>query len=456
MMESVRTVRRLGAVLGLLAAAILALPALAAAAVPQVTSVTIEGTSPVVGQTLRAQATATGPPAPTITFEWLRCAGDMQPPCTPIEIAPGVFATGPSYTATAADAGRSLAVRATATSTAGSTSADSSLTAAVTAPADVKAVTITGDPVAAQPLTANVDVSGYPTPVLTYQWQRCERDAQPPCTPIGAATAASYVPTGDDAGKRLTVLVTAGGDQQYAPLTDAVQEPAGVTSARIVGSAVVGQTLTAAAIVRGEPAPAVAYQWLGCDALLPPACRPLDGKTAKSYEVSTSDVGRRLAVRVTAVNLRGEAASQSSPTELVLDPPTRGSNFDQSGGPPRLTSHYIALRYLRPFPVVRVKGALVSGGARVTLWRVRAPRGSRVVVRCKRFGCPVRRQATDVGRLRMLERFLPAGARIVIRVTKPGLIGKYAEITIRNGKAPKRRDACVLPGSVEPSECPAL
>jgi hypothetical protein len=449
-MESVRTVRRLGAVLGVFAAVCLALPALAAGAVPRVTSVAIDATMPVIDQTLRAYATATGQPTPTLTFEWLRCTGDLQPPCTPIGTATSI-----SYTATAADGGRSLAVRATASNASGSSSAVSSMTAAVTAPADVKAVTITGSAVVVgQPLSAEVDVSGYPPPVVAYQWQRCEGGAQPPCTPIGAATAATYVPTGDDAGKRLSVLVTAGGDQQYAPLTDPVQEPPSVTSLRIIGSAVVGRTLTAAAGVRGEPAPVVTYQWLGCDALLPAACKPLDGETRRSYDVSTRDVGRRLAVRVTAVNLRGEATSPSSPTELVPDPPTHGSDFDQAGRF-RLTSHYIPLRYLRPFPVVRVKGALVSGGARVTLWRVTAPRGSRVVVRCKRFGCPVRRRAMDVGRIRILERFLPAGARIVIRVTKPGLIGKYAQITIRDGKAPKRRDACVLPGSAEPTECPA-
>jgi hypothetical protein len=161
-------------------------------------------------------------------------------------------------------------------------------------------------------------------------------------------------------------------------------------------------------------------------------------------------------VRARAVNPLGEAFSQSRPTAAVPEP---GRNFDQSGISPvpglaPTAPPLGALFYLRPFPVVRIKGRVASGGARVTLLRVRAPRGSKVVVRCRRSGCPLRRRSIRVGRIRALERFLHAGIHITIRVSKPGLIGKYVRFVIRDGMPPKRRDACLLPGDGAPAECP--
>ena len=54
----------------------------------------------------------------------------------------------------------------------------------------------------------------------------------------------------------------------------------------------------------------------------------------------------------------------------------------------------------------------------------------------------------------MLERFLRAGTRVTIRVSEPGAIGKYVRFVIRDGSAPKRRDACLAPGGTEPVSCP--
>jgi hypothetical protein len=54
-----------------------------------------------------------------------------------------------------------------------------------------------------------------------------------------------------------------------------------------------------------------------------------------------------------------------------------------------------------------------------------------------------------------LERFLRAGTRVTIRISKANAIGKYVRLTIRDGSAPKRRDACLLPGEGAPVACPA-
>ena len=107
-----------------------------------------------------------------------------------------------------------------------------------------------------------------------------------------------------------------------------------------------------------------------------------------------------------------------------------------------------------PFPVVRIRGELARGGARVKLLRVTAGRRAVVRVRCRGRGCPVRRVRRKPGRLTKFERFLPAGTRITIRVTRPERIGKYVRLRIRDGRPPARTDACVVPGTSGPSPCP--
>ena len=116
-----------------------------------------------------------------------------------------------------------------------------------------------------------------------------------------------------------------------------------------------------------------------------------------------------------------------------------------------------APRVMAPFPVVRYAGALTRRGARLTLFSVRAPRGgARVAARCLGRGCPRPQalRASGVRRLVALQRSYRAGVRIVVRITGRNRIGKYVRITIRKGRPPARRDACVWPGSRVPRACP--
>jgi hypothetical protein len=112
--------------------------------------------------------------------------------------------------------------------------------------------------------------------------------------------------------------------------------------------------------------------------------------------------------------------------------------------------------YLLPFPVVRIRGSLVRHGAKVTLFRVSAPPGATVTVRCAGDGCPARQLTTGPGRLHAFERFLRAGVRITIRVRRGDTIGKYVRLRIRARRPPARHDACVLPGSRGPDPCPLI
>jgi hypothetical protein len=285
------------------------------------------------------------------------------------------------------------------------------------------------------------------------------------------------------------------------PPAAAGEIPAALDKPTISGAPLVGETLTASVQVTGEPAPTVEYQWLRC-AAKSSSCEPIGGATNASYSVGDADVDRRLAVRVTATNSTGSAVERSALTAVVTaplppeptpvptpeptpaptpdptpaptpaptptpddeDPPVR---FDQvvapaptpavaAPGEPSVAGELVDERapYLRPFPVVRITGTLAPGGARVSRLRIRAPATARVVVRCRGAGCRFFARSTGSGRIRALERFLRSGTRITIRVTRPGRIGKHVAIVIRDGAAPRRRDACLMPGSTEPVRCP--
>ncbi len=133
---------------------------------------------------------------------------------------------------------------------------------------------------------------------------------------------------------------------------------------------------------------------------------------------------------------------------------------------------------IQPFPIVRIGGFLVGGGARITVLTVWAPPGVHITATCHGRGCPrgtiarvaraldagsarkrrhklVRKRGPVIVVLGSLERFLRAGAVIDIRVTQPGRIGKDTRFVIRRGKAPQRADRCLMPGGGGPVVCPS-
>jgi hypothetical protein len=112
------------------------------------------------------------------------------------------------------------------------------------------------------------------------------------------------------------------------------------------------------------------------------------------------------------------------------------------------------VRYLRPFPVVRIAGAGLPGGEYIRLLRVTAPRTATVTVSCRGRGCPLRKLTLRPGRIKQFERFLRAGTAITIRVTRDGVIGKYVRVVVESAAAPKRTDACVMSRRSSPIRCP--
>lgn len=147
------------------------------------------------------------------------------------------------------------------------------------------------------------------------------------------------------------------------------------------------------------------------------------------------------------------------------DPPVNaaGAPFTSAPAPaaatPTRPAKSSAPRLLRPFPRVRIQGRLTRRGAMFTRITVTAPRGTRVQADCDGRGCPRRLVKTTgtsgVVRLSSLLGSYRSGTEIVIRATRAGAIGKYTEIVVRRGKAPRRTDRCLKPGATVPTRCPA-
>ena len=113
---------------------------------------------------------------------------------------------------------------------------------------------------------------------------------------------------------------------------------------------------------------------------------------------------------------------------------------------------------MSPFPVIRIAGTVLPHGAEIDVLSVRAPRGSRIQVRCVGSGCPARSvattSATRLVRFRKFERRLPAGIRLKLFVRQENRIGKYTSFLIRAGAPPKRVDLCLFPTRRSPGRCP--
>ncbi len=124
----------------------------------------------------------------------------------------------------------------------------------------------------------------------------------------------------------------------------------------------------------------------------------------------------------------------------------------------------VSLPLMRPFPAVRIVTTRSGGQLHLKLLIVEAPAAATVTVACKGTGCPVRMLSRAVTRPKgkstglpvltfpRLQRVLPAGVALEIRVTQPGRIGKYTRFAVRKGRLPLRSDACVR--STEPKAIP--
>jgi hypothetical protein len=250
-----------------------------------------------------------------------------------------------------------------------------------------------------------------------------------------------------------------------APVAESAERP------RIAGEAVEGATLRVS--WEGETPMNVEIRWLRVnqdtgsrddddddDDEDRRSFEAIPGADQVEYTLTSEDVGRLVAVRVrrrlsqpTATVAAAMPPSPIAPALPVSPPPPPFPHpppvaTQTPGAPAR------APALLRPFPVVRIKGAMTSYGAKVTLLRVTGSRRAKVLVTCAGKGCPARRMTRKPGRIRAFERFLRAGIRITVSVTRPGFVGKHVRLVIRASKPPRRRDACVTAGGKRAVSCP--
>jgi len=117
---------------------------------------------------------------------------------------------------------------------------------------------------------------------------------------------------------------------------------------------------------------------------------------------------------------------------------------------------------LSPFPIVRIRGAILRGAARINLLSVKAPVGATVRVVCHGKGCGKRKavkqrvKSPKSVRVHAFERVLKRGTVIEVFVTEKGMVGKYTSFRVRSNAAPARNDLCLAPGRSKPTSCAAL
>ncbi|MDX6729580.1 MAG: hypothetical protein QOK49_4385 [Baekduia sp.] len=443
---------------------------------------TISGTA-ATGQTLTASASATGTPTPTITFQWQRC-DSAGAACADI-----AGENTSQHVLGSADAAKTLRVVATATNAAATDTQTSAATAPVTDAAKLTGPpTIAGTATTGQTLTATATATGEPTPSVAYQWQRCDSTGAA-CADIAGENTNQHVLTSADAAKTLRVVATAtntaGTDTQTSAATAPVTDAAKLTGPpTISGAAATGQTLTASASATGTPTPTSTFQWQRCDST-GAGCADIAGENTNQHVLGSGDAGKTLRVVATATNTTGTDTQTSAATAVIPSPADDGTGgttttpADTSGAtivssaptpapvpdgptptPGPTAGPTPAPARLQPFPVVRIRGQLVRGGARVSVFSVTAPKGARIEIGCSGRGCPRKSLAltarkSGLVRLRAYERYLPAGVRITVRVSQPKTIGKYASFVIRADGGPRRQDMCLPPGKRVPVRCSA-
>jgi uncharacterized protein YukE len=286
----------------------------------------ITGTA-AVGQTLTAVAGAwTGTAPISYAYQWQRCDASGGA-CVDIT---GSIGTG--YLVGAADAGRTIRVRETASNSGGSASATSSATAVVPTPVvpptAVAPPTLTGTPHLGQTLTAVPGTwTGTPPLAFTLQWLRCDATGAA-CTDVAGQTGTTYVLGTDDLGHTVRVRETASNAAGPVSATSAAAgsvidpgtAPSPVSPPTITGTAEVGQTLTAVAGTWTGTAPIAFFlQWQRCDAG-GGACVDVPGEAGTTYLLDSDDIGHTIRVRETGANLAGSASATSSATAVVPTP----------------------------------------------------------------------------------------------------------------------------------------
>ncbi len=234
-------------------------------------------------------------------------------------------ATGSSYTAGVEDLGHNLFVLVTATSSLGAASAASAESQPVLGilPKNTLPPSISGVLQDGQLLSASPGAWSGSEPIsYAYQWQLCNALGKA-CENIEGATGSTLKLDPSEIGKTLALLVTAtnaaGSVSQASAVTGLIAGilPKNTTLPSISGVLQDGQLLSASpgAWSGSEPI-SYAYQWQLCNAL-GKACENIEGATGSTLKLDPSEIGKTLALLVTATNAAGSVSQASAVTGLI-------------------------------------------------------------------------------------------------------------------------------------------
>ena len=123
--------------------------------------------------------------------------------------------------------------------------------------------------------------------------------------------------TWSDGGAQTHNIVAPAAPATYSA-TFVIAPPRNTALPSITGTTRVGRTLTAGdGTWSGSLPMTMAYQWLRCTTTSLSSCVAISGATGKSYVATSSDVDRRLRVRVTAANAGGANTATSNATGRI-------------------------------------------------------------------------------------------------------------------------------------------
>jgi hypothetical protein len=256
----------------------------------------------------------------------VRCDADATSNCADV---PG--RTHSTYTPAAADLDHTLRVRVVASNADGDSNPATSPPSGVVAlppPGLLEAPTVerSSAPKVGTKLGAYRGGWSYSPTSYAFQWLRCDTDGVSNCADIAGRTNSAYIPVAADVDHRLRVRVVA---TNAGGSTPAASAPSGVV-------ALPAPTLVQPPVIERSSAPAVGVklgtysgawspsvdsyqrQWLRCDGPQVSDCTAIAGRTGSTYIPVSADVGKRLRVRVMAVNGGGSSTPAiSAPSGVV-------------------------------------------------------------------------------------------------------------------------------------------
>jgi hypothetical protein len=289
----------------------------------------------------------------TYTYSWYRCDASGAH-CKTIH-----GATKSTYLQRPRDVGHTLGFAVHATDRTGRNTAYAPLLGPVAAATatliSIGAPTISGAAAPGQSLQVSSGSWNQAPGAFAYQWQRCSPNGRL-CTPIDGATAPTYVPTADDSGHRLLVVV-------HATAGDAAQDALSGTTAVVAAPPSAGPSNTAAPTVAGTAGQGsqltgspgtwtsaetinYTFNWFRCDAT-GAHCLSIHGATKPTYTQGAKDVGQTLGFAVHATDsagtttayatLVGPVAAANAPLSATGQPtisgtPAVGQTLEVSGG----------------------------------------------------------------------------------------------------------------------------